>query len=123
MHLGVLLMFIGVDCEEIERFGFVNETFIEHVFSNEEISYCTSKKNPAEHFAARFAAKEAVVKALGQAGITESVELREISIRNTPEGVPEIIFLNGLSEAYNCRLSLAHSGNMAIAFVLLIPKH
>ena len=73
---------IGRVQESIERFG---ERFLERVFTAGEIAYCMRKKNAAESFAARFAAKEAGAKALGT-GISQGVSWKEIEVRREPVG-------------------------------------
>ncbi len=61
-------MDIGVDIVEIDRIAksVKNPRFLKRVFSPNEVSYCRSRKNSAQHFAVRFAAKEAVWKAVGE---------------------------------------------------------
>ena len=58
---------IGIDIEDIGRFRRLsfqkNKEFYQRIFNEEEIAYCRSKKDPAQHFAARFCAKEAFIKA------------------------------------------------------------
>ena len=91
---------VGVDIIEteriersLERFG---ERFLHRVFTDGEIGYCQSMKYPARHFAARFAAKEAVSKAFGT-GIGKAMGWREIDIRKKESGEPFVI-LNGGAE-------------------------
>jgi holo-[acyl-carrier protein] synthase len=104
----------GIDIVEIRRIARLvrNRRFCERVFSPKEISYCSSKKNPGQHYAVRFAAKEAVWKALGKKGITH----KDISIRNSPEGKPELILparLKNLEKRIS--VSLSHTGEYAVA--------
>jgi len=113
---------IGVDCEEISRFRRIpfkkRAEFYRRVFTPAEISYCTSFRDPYPHFAARFAAKEAVIKALS--GIT-SFALVHIEIRNRKNGSPVVAIAPGrlkIRRPY-IRLSLSHSRSHAIAFVLV----
>lgn len=82
----------GIDIVENDRIaGKINKDhgFKEKVFSKNEITYCESATNSIENFAARFAAKEAFLKAIGQ-GLTLSFELNEIEILNDPKGRPFI---------------------------------
>ena len=64
-----MIIGIGIDIVDLDRFQRMldrhGKRFLAKTFSEEEIAYCQSRKNPAQHFAARFAAKEAVFKALG----------------------------------------------------------
>ena len=55
---------LGTDIQLIEDFKKVNRNFLEKIFTEREIAYCSKKKNKAQHLAARFAGKEAVIKAL-----------------------------------------------------------
>ena len=83
---------LGVDIVEIERMeGILERTpaFAKRVFSQAEQDYCNKKANPATHFALRFAAKEAVVKALGT-GLAEGIGVRDIEVNRAPNGKPSI---------------------------------
>src|SRR5499425_1519487 len=86
---------IGVDLVEVERvqhsldrFG---ERFMKRVFTEGEIAYCQSMKFPARHFAARFAAKEAVSKAFGT-GIGKAMGWRDIDVHKKESGEPFLVF-------------------------------
>src|SRR5277367_6127476 len=81
---------LGLDIVEIgriEKLARRNARFLPRVFTEQEIRYCRSKKNRWQHFAARFAAKEAVWKALGQDGVA----LKDISVRRDPSGKPGVL--------------------------------
>jgi holo-[acyl-carrier protein] synthase len=118
---------IGTDLIEIERiehslerFG---ERFLERVYTPGEIAYCQRKKNAAESFAARFAAKEAGAKALGT-GISRGVSWREFEVRRMAGQRPEL-HLSGraaeIAEGLGIRrmsLSLSHSRTVSIAVVV-----
>lgn len=106
--------------ESIDRFG---ERFLERIFTAGEIAYCTRKKNAAESFAARFAAKEAGAKALGT-GISRGVSWKEFEVKREVSGQPTL-HLSGraaeLAEAMgvkNIQLSLTHSRELAMAVVV-----
>jgi holo-[acyl-carrier protein] synthase len=106
--------------ESMDRFG---ERFLERVFTAGEIAYCRRKKNAAESFAARFAAKEAGAKALGT-GISHGVNWKELEVRREVSGKPTL-HLSGraaeLAEAMGVRrlqLSLTHSRELAMAVVV-----
>ncbi|WP_299251366.1 holo-ACP synthase [uncultured Cytophaga sp.] len=119
---------IGVDIVDVERIKqriTSNSGFCELVFSLEEIAYCTKKANPYESFAARFAAKEAFLKAVGT-GIDFTIELKEIQVLNTEFGKPyfkqtsisEQYLMTQLGYIPDIQLSLSHTYQQAIAFVL-----
>ena len=118
---------IGIDMIEVQR---VEEKiskekgFREHVFSKNEIQYCDSQKNSYQNYAARFAAKEAFLKALG-IGLVTDFQLNEIEITNEPSGKPVIQFIGEAAELiqkYNLshiHVSLTHLKAMASAVVLI----
>ncbi|MEA3306141.1 MAG: holo-ACP synthase [Candidatus Omnitrophota bacterium] len=114
---------VGVDCEEISRFRRLpynkKKNFYKRIFTRREIEYCISCRNPYPRFTARFAAKEAVVKALaGIAGLFYS----DIEVRINKNGRPEIyIDRKKFKEVrrFTVSLSLTHSNSHAIAFAVV----
>lgn len=123
---------IGVDIVDIDRIKQRIEAgtgFRDLVFSPEEITYCEKKANPYESYAARFAAKEAFLKAVG-CGIDFSIDLKEIGITNNEAGKPYFV-LSEIMERFlqqqlgfipEAQISLSHSKQQAIAFVLFNRK-
>ncbi|GAC1435537.1 MAG: holo-[acyl-carrier-protein] synthase [Terriglobales bacterium] len=118
----------GIDLAEvpriaaaISRFG---DRFLHRIFTEGEIRYCESKANRMERYAARFAAKEAAMKALGT-GWNQGVRWRDIEVKRQPGGRPTIAFYGKAAEisatlgAVNVALSLSHTGDEAIAHVIL----
>lgn len=118
----------GIDIAEvpriaaaIERFG---ERFLRRVFTEGEIRYCDSKANRMERYAARFAAKEAAMKALGT-GWNRGIRWRDIEVLRQPGGRPTIKFHGTAEEfakkldAQHVSLSLSHTPEQAIASVIL----
>jgi holo-[acyl-carrier protein] synthase len=119
---------IGTDIVAIERFQrFVDEgntALLRRIFTEQERAFCAARKNSAASFSARFAAKEAFLKALGT-GLRDGISWHDIEVANDRLGKPELIlsgkaielFLGqGLSSVF---LSLSHDGGMAIAMVVL----
>jgi holo-[acyl-carrier protein] synthase len=108
----------------IARFG---ERFLRRVFTPGEIAYCERKKNAAESYAGRFAAKEAAAKALGT-GIAMGVTWLEIEVRREPGGRPTVHFMGrarARAEAMQvaaASLSITHSRELALATVMLESK-
>ena len=106
--------------ESIDRFG---ERFLQRIFTASEIAYCTRKKNAAESFAARFAAKEAGAKALGT-GISRGVSWKEFEVRREVSGRPTLHLsgraaeLAGAMGVRRIQLSLTHSRELAMAVVV-----
>lgn len=121
-------MIVGVGCDiiEIERIAraIKSESFIRRVFTAEEAAYCQRRGlQAAASFAARFAAKEAVLKALGT-GLREG-SLQEIAVDNDGLGKP-LVQLSGhfamLAKQLgvkNIQISLSHSRELATAYVIM----
>lgn len=121
-------MIVGVGCDiiEIERIAraIKSESFIRRVFTAEEAAYCQRRgQQAAASFAARFAAKEAVLKALGT-GLREG-SLQEIAVDNDGLGKP-LVQLSGnfamLAKQLgvkNIQISLSHSRELATAYVIM----
>ncbi len=117
----------GIDLIEVERIAFNIEKdagFKELTFSANEIAYCESKANKYQHYAARFAAKEAFFKALGT-GWLEGTHFNEIEIINTTTGKPELTLRGKTRETLNSLgitrilVSLSHLKTMACAVVII----
>jgi holo-[acyl-carrier protein] synthase len=107
--------------ESIKRFG---ERFIRRVFTEGEIRYCDTKANRIERYAARFAAKEAAMKAIGT-GWNHGVAWRDVEVCRMPGGRPTITFHGKAAEfaaqlgTKHIALSLSHTEEFAIAQVIL----
>jgi holo-[acyl-carrier protein] synthase len=118
---------LGIDIVEVERIAEKIEKdngFRELVFSANEIAYCESKTYKYEHYAARFAAKEAFFKALGTGWFNDTA-FNEVEIINNQQGKPEIILLgltnNTVSALgdFNIMVSITHIKLTATAVVIL----
>lgn len=110
-------MDVGIDIVEIHRIAkqIHNARFLKRVFTSEEVRYCRSRKNSAQHFAVRFAAKEAVWKAIGERKLLH----RDIQIRNRADGKPEIVFPKPFAKlAKRVSISLSHGREYAVAMAL-----
>src|SRR4051812_38423683 len=119
---------VGIDIVEnariehsVERFG---ERFLHRVFTEGEIAYCQSMKFPARHFAARFAAKEAVSKAFGT-GIGKAMGWRDIDVHREASGQPFVVLEGGAKQLAAERgikavwISLSHTEHHAVATIVL----
>ncbi|MDH4183148.1 MAG: holo-ACP synthase [Nitrospinota bacterium] len=102
------------------------ERFLRRVFTEQEIEYCSAKRNPYPSYAARFAAKEAAMKLLG-AGLTK-VGFSEVEVVTLDSGKPTIIF-HGRAKALAMKLgvlkvdlSLSHERDMAIAMAVAVVQ-
>jgi holo-[acyl-carrier protein] synthase len=122
----------GIDVAEvprvaaaIDRFG---QRFIRRIFTEAEIRYCDSKANRVERYAARFAAKEAGMKALGT-GWNYGVRWRDVEVLRKPGQRPTIVFHGRAGEfakklgVVNAALSITHTEEQAIAQVILESKN
>ncbi len=123
-----MIVGIGIDLEEvdrvrqsIERYG---ERFLERVYTPAEIAYVEAKANKYERYAARFAAKEAGMKALGT-GWDKGVHWKHLEVVNAPSGCPTLVLTEGArrrAEALGAKrvhISLSHTPRSAIAQVIL----
>jgi holo-[acyl-carrier protein] synthase len=123
-----MIIGIGIDIAEvprirqsIERFG---DRFLQRIYTAGEIRYCDSKANRVERYAARFAAKEAAMKALGT-GWNHGVRWRDCEVARLPGGRPTIAFHGKAGEVAarlgvkHAALSLAHTAEQAIAQIIL----
>jgi holo-[acyl-carrier protein] synthase len=120
---------IGVDLALIPRLRQVvqrwDERFLRRVFTDEEIAYCRRRRDPIPHLAARFAAKEATLKALGT-GMRMGVSWREMEVRRERGQAPTMV-LSGRCRAiaqakgaHRVLLSLTHDGDYALAHAMLV---
>ena len=120
---------IGIDVVEVARIAAAiqrhGEPFLARLFTAGERAYCGSRKIPALHFAARFAAKEAVVKALGT-GIGEHAAWLDLEITRDPSGAPKL-HLSGAAAAFahdhgitEIKISLTHARDYAAANAIAI---
>ena len=113
-----------VDClriaQMIERHG---ELFITRVYTDREIEYCSSRKAATQHYAGRWAAKEAVLKALGT-GWRRGISWRDIEIRNDRHGMPLVTLHGGARDACEragirrVHVSISHCRTHAMACAL-----
>ena len=119
--VGTDLMEIARIQQSIARFG---HRFLQRIFTSSEIRYCQRKKNAAESFAARFAAKEAGAKALGT-GISHGVTWLEMEVTREPSGRPTLELRGRAAErakkmgVAKVSLSLTHSRDVAMAVVIM----
>ena len=120
---------IGIDIVEIKRLERVSRrwgrSFLKKVYTDRELAYARSKRFPYQHLAARFAAKEAIFKALGEVE-KDFVGWKNVEILNDAYGKPEV-FWHGQAE--RCRkkrgiagvvVSLSHTENYAVASALIV---
>lgn len=122
---------IGTDITEclrianmIERHG---ELFIGRVYTDHEISYCSTRKAATQHYAGRWAAKEAVLKALGT-GWRRGISWRDVEVRNIASGAPTIALHAAARDVaddlgvYRMHISISHARSHAIAYAIAEGK-
>ena len=109
---------VGIDIIEVkrvERLVEKNVRFLSKVFTETEITYCSSKVNKYQHFAARFAAKEAFFKALGR-----KIKWTDVGIKNLPSGKPILdIKTDERFPFQSTDVSISHLKEFAVATVIL----
>jgi len=119
---------IGIDIVAVDRIQHLSHRwgnrFLRRIFTEKEIAYSFKKRTPYPHLAARFASKEALLKAIGR-GIYNGIILKQIEVINDKSGVPylnlhgyikKIIIEKGVSRIH---LSISHDGGYAAAQVIL----
>lgn len=121
---------IGIDTIEVPRIertiSRYGEQFLNRIYSKQEISYCLSRRFSAEHFAARFAAKEAFAKAIGT-GIRRGFRWSEVEVRKEYSGKPMIRLYGSMlgiaakivGSEYQVTVSLTHTKETAEAVVII----
>ncbi len=118
---------VGTDALEIDRMALALKRqgagFERRIFTEAENAYCKRKKNPASSYAARFAAKEATLKALGR-GLFQGAAMRDIEVVKGARGKPSIKLYGGALTIFEkmgakkIHLSLTHSRDIALAVVI-----
>jgi holo-[acyl-carrier protein] synthase len=113
---------VGIDIVEIARVGEAltrTPRLAARLFTPAEREYCGARHHSAQHFAARFAAKEAIAKAFGR-----PLRWQEVEITNDGLGKPEAVFAGNACAALAGRrvlISLSHSGDYATAVAMIVP--
>lgn len=125
------LVGVGVDIVDIEHMRQILQrtpSFARKVFSADEQAYCESMTDPVSHYALRFAAKEAVLKALGTGFFEDGIGIRDVEVRRNDKGTP-FVHLGGAAkaraEALGVReipLSLSYTHQEAVAFAMSITN-
>ena len=121
-----MILGVGIDLVNIEEIAasVQNDAFRRKVFTTAEIAACEALANPAEHYAGKFAAKEALMKAIGK-GIRQEVWFTQIEVIGSQTGAPNI-HVNGEAARVVQELSvdrihitISHSHGIAVAVVIL----
>jgi holo-[acyl-carrier protein] synthase len=122
---------IGTDIVECLRIAQMIERhadlFLQRVFTDNEVAYCSSSKASTQHYAGRWAAKEAVLKAMGT-GWSRGIGWRDIEVRNDQQGRPSVAFGGGAREAcerlgiVELHISISHCRTFATAYAVACGK-
>jgi holo-[acyl-carrier protein] synthase len=122
---------IGTDIVECPRIGKMieqhGELFLRRVYTVREIRYCQSRKHAIEHFAGRWAAKEAILKAMGT-GRSQGIIWTSIEVRNGQNGRPQVMVCGAAREIASQRgigeilVSISHCRTYATAYALALGK-
>ncbi len=117
-------IFLGNDLVEVSRvlssINKIGQRFLDRIYTSSEQDYCKSKPIPQIHYAGRFAAKEAVMKALKSSGYLEPISFKSIEIRSGDNGEP-IVDLHFPCNG-QCRVSISHTDDHAIACAIFISE-
>jgi len=118
------MIYVGTDIIEISRLNkFIQnypERGLSHIFTPAEVKYCTGKRNAPQHFAGRFAGKEAVKKAILSAFPEIILPLSAISISNQENGAPFVTIDPGINiQLLSLQISISHSDTNATAVAIL----
>lgn len=112
----------GVDITEVRRLRQAVEKwgddFLHRVFTKEELENAKTRGSLYQHLAGRFAAKEAVFKALGD----RELNWKDVQVLNDPEGKPYCVILNGRGGKIDVHISISHVKNYAVASAIITKK-
>lgn len=128
---GMLIVGVGTDIIEVVRIGQMierhGEVFLNRVFTDEEIRYCQKRKDYTQHYAGRWAAKEAVMKTLGT-GFSRGVGWRDIEICSNRSGRPSIVLRGAAREIAeqagicDVLISISHCRSFATATAIAVGR-
>jgi holo-[acyl-carrier protein] synthase len=112
----------GVDITEVKRLRQAvekwGEEFLNRVFTEDELENAKTRGSLYQHLAGRFAAKEAVFKALGDAKLS----WKDVQVLNDAEGKPHCVILNGRNNKIDVHVSISHVKNYAVANAIITQK-
>src|SRR5262245_24549068 len=127
----MVILGIGTDIIECPRIGRMieqhGELFLRRVYTEREIRYCQARKHAIEHFAGRWAAKEAILKAMGT-GRSHGIAWTHIEVRNRPGNGPQVLVCGAAREIARERrigdilISISHCRTYAVAYALALAR-
>ena len=115
LHVGTDLVDIARIKKLIDKY---NTKFLNKIFSIKEQIYCNSKPSPEIHYAGRFAAKEAIIKAVKSSRVNIPINFNSIVVSNKSDGAPYVEIDN--IHNYTMKISISHTDTHAISFALLV---
>ena len=117
------MLAIGTDIVKISRIESIikdkGEKFLDKIFTQKEIDYCNSNKEPFQHFSGKFSAKESIKKALLSKKITDFISLKDIEIINKEDKSPYVSIHKDFDGDLNYHISISHDGDYAVAFAVI----
>ena len=120
------MIYIGTDIVEISRIDKLiadkGKRFLSHIFTENEQNICNSKIAPHIHYGGRYAAKEAVKKALLSSNNKKNIPLNNIEIQNKSDGAPMVILKNKMEHTVDLQVSISHTDKYATATAILEIK-
>ena len=117
-------IFIGTDIVSVPKIkDSLNspnkDKFVQRIFTSKEVEYCHNKKYPEIHFAGRFAAKEAITKAFLSSEKISSISMQKIEIISGKNHAPKVNLDMSFQFKYNCKVSISHTDEFAVAHAIL----
>ena len=117
------MIYIGTDIVQISRIDKLisdkGQRFLSHIFTENEQSYCNAKASPHIHYGGKYAAKEAVKKALLSSNKKKNIPLSSIEIQNKIDGAPKVILNDDMGCSGNLQVSISHTDEYATATAIL----
>ncbi len=116
-------IFIGTDIVTVSRIRDLiaahPDRFIQRTYTDQEQSYCVGKADPVIHYAGRFAAKEAIKKALMTSGIKDVIAWVDMEVVADQYGAPIVNLQGKLYDGLDCKVSISHTNDIAIASAVI----
>ena len=113
---------VGTDIVEVDRIKALSDKhgqrFFKHVFTQQEVDWCNQRRLPQVHLAGRFAAKEAIKKALMASGEERVIPMNSIEILRDENQPPEVVIHCDLSHSYRIQISISHTDTLATAVAI-----
>ena len=114
--------YLGTDIVEVSRIRSsienIGQKFLDKIYTTSEQTYCNAKATPAIHYAGKFAAKEAVIKAVKSSGFSNPISFHSINITNRSSGEP--IIVSEYIFSGSCKVTISHTEKYATATAILI---